>query len=151
MKNKKETIESKIISLVKKMEHNTFLLPDSWSSEIQMSNFDWKYKTYVGTRGNSRYIVFEVIFPKGKYSFLIRGEIVEITKPISIKVSDKKLFEYIQEIYNEVHSFENHSKGVRNIRLKISENLKKIEGLREDTEKLRVRLIDAKQENNEKK
>ena len=129
----KKNVEKEIVSLVQKMENNTFLLPDSWSSDVAMSNFDWSYKTYVGGRGCLRYINVNIITMLCTIEISIRSNSVFIQKPMSLKLSPENVLEYVQEIYNEKHSFKEYSEGKKSIRLKIK-NLQHI--IKESNDKI---------------
>jgi len=139
----KKNVEKEIVSLVQKMENNTFLLPDSWSSDIAMSNFDWSYKTYVGTRGCSRYININIITILCTIEISIRSNSVFIQKPMSLKLSPENVLEYVQEIYNEKHSFKDYSEGKKSIRLKIKNLQQTIKESNDKIIKLKKELEDS--------
>lgn len=144
--NKKE-IKEDILRMITQMECNTFLLPDSWSENIQMQHKDYMYRTYVGTRGNSRYINLEKYIGNEKQlSILFRGNKIELSdgdifKPINIK----EIYNFIKEVYDELHSFKNHNEGARRIRKEISSRLQTISNAQNDIKKLKQQLEDLNQ------
>ena len=124
LKQKLERIEE----LISKMETNHFLLPDSWSDEVQMVLEDFSYKTYVSaprSYGDKRYINLE-IYVDGKITEIdFRGKEIKTQQTIGKKpVSVMDVLYYLEAIYKEKHSFENHDQGIR----KLKEDLKGVRG-----------------------
>lgn len=123
--NKKQYKEE-TLNLIKRMENNTFLLPDSWSSEITMSSGNW-YKTYVGARGVQRYINIEIknIKDDNKIAITFRGEsiLLEEEDVFGKRISPENVYNSILEVYKEKHSFVETSEGRKSIIDKIK-NLK---------------------------
>lgn len=96
--NREQKVE-KILNLVRKMEQNTFLMPNSWSELYQMATRTAHYKTYVGGRGDcGRYINIEytrndeIYNPKQTDSFVI--EIRKNEVYIAKRLGDSSNFEY---------------------------------------------------------
>jgi hypothetical protein len=124
----------RIEELISQMEQNHFLLPDSWSSEIQMANHDWSYKTYVSAPrnyGNKRYIVLEIKDLDIKVTFHL-GEIKHDHVLGGKTIKPQDLLFYIEEIYKEKHSFDNHVDGKRKIREEIKILKSKIKRIEEN-------------------
>ena len=120
--NSKE-IKQTIIGLISTMESNTFLLPDSWSDDMQMSTRDMSYKTYVGSRGAGRYINIVMSSPELNIEIDIRGEEITLDKMglFQKRVQPKQVLELIQAIYNEKYSFRESAEGLTKLRKEIAE------------------------------
>jgi len=139
----------RIEELISKMETNHFLLPDSWSNEVQMVLEDFSYKTYVSaprSYGDKRYINLE-IYVDGKIKTKIdfRGKEIQTLQTIGKKsVSVTDILYYLEAIYKEKHSFENHDQGIR----KLKADLKRVRGYvksyKEDEESILSQIRDAK-------
>jgi len=124
MSNTKKQLEE-INVLISKMEQNHFLLPDSWSDTIEMTNHEWSYRTYVAAPRNlrvDRYINIEIyVGTKKIHDINFRGNDIIIEKKLGGKsLSVTKVLFYVGEIFKEKHSFENHYQGKRKIRKEIS-------------------------------
>ena len=132
MKNltKKQKID-KILNLIRRMEQNTFLLPDSWSSVVDMITRSAHYKTYVSHRGDSeRYINIEYTKnnelhnPKQEdcYSIEIRKNNIYINKRLGeVKNEVNLVFDIVEAIYKEKYSFEIMDKTVAEKRKEMKE------------------------------
>ena len=141
----KKKIEA-ILEIIRKMESNTFLLKDSWSDNVELINSDYIYKTYVGRRGDTdRYIVFEIRDKKEnivKVSFFKNN--VSLEKPLELKFSIDDVIKVLEEIFNEMHSFKNHSEGLRKVKQKITEARNRIKSSEAEIKKLNAELEDYK-------
>lgn len=142
---KTKQIKEEIIKMIKSMENNTFLLPESWSDLVQMSSQDYSYRTYVGSRGNGRYINIEKYIDGGKVlSVEIRGNDIYISDHNLFKnIKPIYVYEFIKEVYKEKHSFENHNEGQRKVRKKIADLNKQISQNKKDITKLEQELLDS--------
>jgi len=120
MKKTKSNCEKRILEIIKSMEGNTFLLPDAWSEKMVMTTKQESYRTYVGTRGEDRYINVEYWFENDEFIAIeFRNEKVLINdhspfKPVP-KLKEKILY-VMEAIYKEKHSFIESAKGVKKIR-----------------------------------
>jgi hypothetical protein len=149
MKNQKELLQE-TLSMIDKMSQNTYLLPNGWSDKIEMSNFDWCYKTYVSESTRSkigRYINIDIYNENNDKTneFLIRSEKIEVShvlgqKPIDIKTVNF----YISEIFKEKHSFENHVEGVKPLKVKIKRANEQIKSYQKDIEDYKNQIEDLK-------
>ena len=140
----KKKIES-IVDLIRKMESNKFLLKDSWSETIPMITTDYEYRTYVGQRTDKdRYINIE-LFKLGiqKVEILFRKKEIHISKPIDFKFDINDVFNIVESIFNEVHSFKNHDEGLRLVKSKIIDCKRSIKLEEERLVKLQQELSDA--------
>ena len=136
---KKETL-----ALVEKMEQNTFLLPDKFSDYIQMHSKDIVYKTYVGTRGADRYINFTITDQKNVFEIGVRNNDIQISQSIYKKrLTPKKAYEYIHDIYIEKHSFIENAEGIKSLRKELRENRKHIQELKDKNKKLEKQIKDG--------
>ena len=134
-----------ILELIRKMESNTFLLKDSWSETIPMITTDYEYRTYVGQRNDKdRYINIQ-LFKLGieKVEILFRKKEIHISKPIDFKFDINDLFNIVESIFNEVHSFKNHNEGLRLVKSKIIDCKRSIKLEEERLVKLQQELSDA--------
>lgn len=140
----KKKIES-ILEFIRKMESNTFLLKDSWSDPIPMITTDYEYKTYVGHRGDKERYINIILLQLGvqKINIEFRKNTIHISKPIDFKFSIDDLFNIIESIFNEVHSFKNHNEGLRSVRAKIIDCKKSIESKEKELDRLQQELKDA--------
>lgn len=148
--NKKQ-LHKEIIEMIKGMENNTFLLPDSWTDLVQMASHPFSYKTYVGGRGNNRYINIEVYLSEKKFdgrafTINIRKEIVSVDGDnlFGKRLSPVDVHKIIKDIYVEKHSFENHNEGERAIREKMTSLRKSIKSAKDSLAKLEEQLSDLK-------
>lgn len=137
--------QQRIIELVSKMEQNTFLLPDGWMSEpVYMATKDMNYKTYVGTRGSSRYMNFVIKEGKNSIDINIRGIDVTVSQSIFKKnISAKQVLGYIEDIYKEQHSFIENAEGIKKLRAEVRQNRESIKRLQEENKKLEQQVADA--------
>ena len=146
---KKKKIE-KIIDLIRKMEQNTFLLPDSWSEVFNMVSRSAHYKTYVGGRGDgSRYISVEytkndeLYNPKQEdcYSIAIRKNEVYLNKRLGEPKNEVDIvLDIVEAIYKEKLSFEIMDKEVAKKRMRIKELRNTIKTTTEEFNKLKDEL-----------
>lgn len=147
----KKQLYKEIIEMIRAMENNTFLLPDSWSELVQMASQPFSYKTYVGGRGSDRYINIE-IYNTGKeyagsnFAVNLRKDIVSIDgeNVFGKRLRPAQIHGLIKDIYTEKHSFENHHEGERAIRTTIADCLKTISSSRKKIKELEQRLSDLK-------
>lgn len=143
---KKEIKES--LDLVSKMEQNTFLLPDGFSEVIDMMFEEWSYKTYVGTRGLGRYVIFYIYKDdpnKCIYEMIFQDKDIEIKQSISeIKLTANKIYQFVEAIYKEKHSFEMFDDSLKSLRKKLrSKKEQKIE-IEKEIQKINQEILDAK-------
>ena len=151
---KKQKVE-KIIKLVRKMEQNAFLLPDSWSDLFEMVSRSAHYKTYVGGRGDtSRYINIEytkndeLYNPKQEdcYEITIRKNEVFLNKRLGETKNEVNLvLDIIEAIYKEKISFEIIDKEVAKKRTKIKELRETIKSATNEFNKLKGDLSGSKE------
>lgn len=144
---------NKILDLIRKMEQNTFLLPDSWSELFNMVSRSAHYKTYVGGRGDySRYINIEytkndeLYNPKQEdsYSITIRRNEIYLNKRLGENKNEVDLvLDIVESIYKEKISFEIMDKVVATKRLKIKELREEIKRKTEEFNKLNSELKDG--------
>ncbi len=142
---KKQKIE-RIIYLIRKMEQNTFLLPDSWSDTLNMISRSAHYRTYVGGRGDyGRYINIEytkneeLYNPRQEdcYSITIRKDRVFLNKILGETKNEIDIvLDIIEAIYKEKISFEIMDKQVAEKRLKLKELKEKIKANTEEFNKI---------------
>ncbi len=135
----------KIVSIIKLMEDNKYLLPDNWSESAQLGTDE--YKTYVGSRGDFRYIVIEIT---EKMSISIDGNKVEITHDLELSNVNKKALNYIKEIYKQKHSFENYNEGEKELARKIIKTKKEITNLDKELKDFKKQYDDSKMIKQEK-
>ena len=141
----KKQIKKDLISIIEKMEINTYLLPESWSDEIQMATRDMSYKTYVGKRGIGRYINFVIKSPKLNVDIDFRGDDVRVNTSIDKPIKVKEMYEAVLAIYEEKHSFIDMAEGVSNLRKQISEKRRNIETAKKEIKILEQQIIDKLQ------
>lgn len=142
---KKQEIKKQIFEKIEIMEQNSFLFPKSWSEQIDMIDFDWSYKTYnAGYLGKSRYHTIEIYSLSSKeFEILIRGNEIQVIQNLDKKqISYNDIYYYITAIFNEKHSFKNHSEGKRKIRENIKNKLSNISSLKTEITTLRKQLSD---------
>lgn len=153
MKNQtnKQKIE-KILKLVEKMEQNTFLLPESWSENMQMNSRSAHYRTYVGGRGDGRYINIEftnnneLYNPKAEdfYSITIRKNNIYLNKRLGEKRNEVEIvLDIVEAIYKEKFSFEIMSKQKFEKRKHQKELRDRIKEMVEEFEKVKSELEDG--------
>jgi len=139
----KKELKKEILKFIENMEGNTFLLPESWSEEIQMETEDFAYKTYVGGRGNGRYINIQITNGV-EITFRKNDIFVNNEDVFSKRITPQKVYDIVSAIYKEKHSFKNHSEGERKIRKEITKNKKTIKRIKKETDDLTKRLNDKK-------
>jgi len=147
---RKKKVE-KVMDLIRKMEQNTFLLPDSWSEVFNMVSRSAHYKTYVGGRGDwSRYINVEytknddLYNPKqeDRYSIVIRKNEVFLNKRLGESKNEVDIvLDIVEAIYKEKISFEVMDKEVAKKRLRIKELRNTIKATTEELNKLKDELL----------
>lgn len=138
-----------LMKMIINMESNTFLLPNAWSEEIQMTNKQEFYRSYVGTRGGyGRYINFEYTFESGeRLSVNIRGDIISVesldvfSQPADLK---QRVSYVITSIYKEKHSFVADAEGIKNIRVKIRDLMKDKKEIDSKIANLKKQIADYK-------
>ena len=136
---------SKIKELIASMEKNTFLLPDGWGNNVKMSAEIWEYRTYVGDRGKSRYIHIEIHeFGKIVIDFKFNGDDLIVSKDITNNLTVPQLEEYIQKIYDEMHSFSLYDEETVKLIEEISTLGKKMKEDKIKYTKLTKQLSDSK-------
>lgn len=141
----------KILDLIRKMEQNTFLLPDSWSETFNMVSRSAHYKTYVGGRGDgSRHMCVEytkndeLYNPKQEdcYSIAIRKNEVFLSKRLGEPKNEVDIvFDIVESIYKEKISFEIMDKEVAKKRLRIKEISTSIKSLSQEFKKIKDELV----------
>lgn len=138
--------KNKILNLIRKMESNTFLLPDSWSEEIQMVSENSTYRTYVGNRGDvNRYINIEYCQDDSIYKIEFRKEDILLEKDIFETVNAvAKVYEIVSRIYKEKHSFKLHDKTMTKKRKLLREKIKSQKTLDNEIKKLKLEIKDGK-------
>jgi hypothetical protein len=154
MKNnttKKQKI-GKVLDLIRKMEQNTFLLPDSWSEMFNMVSRSAHYKTYVGGRGEySRYINIEytkndeLYNPSQEdcYSITIRKSEIFLSKRLGESKNEIDIvLDIVEAIYKEKISFELMDKEESKKRLRMKELRQSIKTQTEEFNKLKNELSD---------
>lgn len=142
---KKSEVKKQILEKIAIMEQNTFLFPPSWSNTIDMIDEDWSYKTYnSGSKGVSRYHNIEIhVANKKILDMNFRGNSIEVVQNLDNKaVSFNDVLKYVTTIFDEKHSFKNHSEGKRKIRESINQKTQKIEQMKNDIALLKNQLID---------
>jgi hypothetical protein len=143
---KKEIKQS--LDLVSKMEQNTFLLPDVFSEVIDMMFEEWSYKTYVGTRGLGRYIVFYIYKDdpnKCIYEMVFRNEDIEIKQSISeVNLTANKIYQFVEAIYKEKHSFEMFDDSLKTLRKKLRYTKEQKKNIEKEIKKINQEILDAK-------
>lgn len=149
--NSKE-IKQTIIGLIRTMEGNTFLLPDSWSDDMQMSTRDMSYKTYVGSRGVGRYINIVVSSPELNIEINVRGAEITLDKIglFQKRVQPKQVLELIQAIYNEKYSFRESAEGLTKLRKELKEKRDYINRKKSEVVVIQKQIDDYLKLNNKK-
>lgn len=146
--NRKQII-AQLIERISVMEHNDYLLPQTWSDIIDMTFHDWSYKTYKGDgRGKDRYINIHIVkagadvlvieFRSNDSIYLIQPESTKM-----YKISDA--LDFINAIYEEKHSFENHNEGARKLRKDIREKQQRVKDYLKEIEGLKKQLTGLKE------
>lgn len=144
---KKLEAKNKIFDMIGKMETNTFLFPKSWSDKIQMTDYEWSYKTYNAEKiGKDRYHNFEIYNGSTKILDInFRGYEIEVEQNIFKKqITYKDVLFYIEAIFNELHSFKNNSEGIKKIRKDIQYIKESIMQKQKELKDLEKRLLDSK-------
>ena len=154
MKNnvtKKQKI-GRVLDLIRKMEQNSFLLPDNWSEMFNMVSRTAHYKTYVGARGEySRYINIEytkndeLYNPSQEdcYSITIRKNEVFLNKRLGEPKNEIDIvLDIVESIYKEKISFELMDKETSKKRLRMKELRQSIETQTKEFNKLKNELSD---------
>lgn len=145
---KKSEIKKQILEKISIMEQNTFLFPLSWSEKIEMEDYPWSYRTYnSGHKGISRYHNIEIHVGNNKILDInFRNNNIEIVQNLDLKtVTYLDVLNYVSIIFDEKHSFKNHSEGKRKIRKTITEKTDLIKRTLAEVELLKQRLIDFKE------
>ena len=145
----KKQLKAEIIQMIEAIEQNTFLFPLSWSDKIQMTNYDWEYKTYnSGSVGVNRYHNIE-IHEREETVLIIdfrRENTIEVTQDLAKNnITLRQVHFYISAIYEELHTFKNHNEGARKIRKNITKKLAQIRTEKKELAVLRQQLTDLKQ------
>lgn len=141
MKKKIETI----LSLIRIMEQNTFLLKDSFSETIELLSSEYAYRTYVGSRGDiNRYIhIYLYIHGEELVEIEFRGNDIKLIKNIEYKFSVDDCVNVMQLIYKELHSFENHNEDVLLIKKKLADHKNMIKTYNKELAILQKELDDC--------
>jgi hypothetical protein len=138
------TKQQRIITLIERMEQNTFLLPDGWADTIHMATKDMSYRTYVGTRGIGRYMSFEITDGERKIDISIRNSDVLMSQSVFEKrLTADQVLAYIEAIYTEQHSFIDNAEGIKKLRADIKTNKESIKRLQAENVKLEKQIADA--------
>lgn len=145
MSRKQEQIKE-IISLVEKMEVNTFLLPESWSETVNMQDKDISYRTYVQRRGSDRYMQFEFKGGKHDYSLNIRGDRVILDDYDFVRtVPLSRVLEDMKALYEDVKSFKSFSEGLTKLRNELARERTNLRGAKKKIEKLIEEIANYKE------
>jgi hypothetical protein len=137
---KKEQI-NRLKELVSKMELNHYLLPEAFSDEIEMTFENFSYKTYVGGRGKGRYITFHIFLEdRREIQIMFRNESISTNEDIGKRFSLATILIYIELIYAEKHSFENHSEGIKPLKNKIRKEFDRITSAKKEIKSLREQI-----------
>jgi len=145
---KKSEIKKQILEKISIMEQNTFLFPLSWSEKTDMEDYSWSYKTYnSGSKGVSRYHNIEIHNGNDKILDInFRNSNIEIIQNLDLKtVTYLDVLKYVSIIFDEKHSFKNHSEGKRKIRNSINEKKQLVKNTLKEIELLEQRLLDFKE------
>lgn len=145
---KKSEIKKQILEKISIMEQNTFLFPLSWSEKIEMEDYSWSYKTYnSGSKGVSRYHNIEIYNSDIKILDInFRNSNIEIIQNLDLKaITYLDVLNYVSIIFDEKHSFKNHSEGKRKIRKSINEKKQLVKNNLKEIELLEQRLLDFKE------
>lgn len=155
---KRQKIE-KILDLLKKMEGNSFLLPDSWSEVVNMVSRSAHFKTYVGGRGFNRYINIEYVDsseiynPKAedRYSIEVRNDVIYLHK----RLGDRKneidvVLDIVGAIYTEKMSFDIMATAVATKRKRLIDINVSLKSLKDEFNKIKKELADKDKVGNEK-
>jgi len=138
----------KSLDLVSKMEQNTFLLPDAFTEVVDMMFEDWSYKTYVGTRGSGRYIIFYIYKDEPSeciYEIVFRDEEIQIKQSILEKsLTANKIYQFVEAIYKEKHSFEMFDDSLKTLRKKLRTKKEQKKNIEKEIKKINQEIIDAK-------
>jgi len=130
------------------MESNHFLLPDSFSDLIELDLSNFSYKTYVGTRGKGRYIHIEITKDnEEKLTINFHGQKITTDEDVSKISAISTILNYVELIYKEKHSFENHETGIKDLKKKIRREKDTIKSAQKEIESLRNQIqgiIDVK-------
>lgn len=140
----KKKIES-ILDFIRKMEQNTFLLKDSWSETVPLLKSEYEYRTYVSIRGDKgRYIDIELYKLGVKFlDIKFRENDILLNKPVHVNFSINDVYDIVEMIFEEVHSFRNHDEGLRKLKQDIINKKKRIKDDQSELSKLEQRLKDA--------
>jgi len=145
MSKKQEQIKE-IISLVERMEVNTFLLPDSWSDNINMQDRDICYRTYVQRRGSHRYMQFDFKGGKYDYSLGIRGDRVILNDYDFLRtISLSKVLDDMSAMYEDVKSFKSLSECLTKLRNELAGKRKNLQETKNDIKKLEEEIPNYKE------
>jgi hypothetical protein len=118
----KKELQADILKMIESMEGNKFLLPDSWSPEIQMATQDLLYKTYVGTRGSGRYMNIDTNKQGRIVNIRFSGSDITVNTDVFGKpVTAREVHELVSAVYNEKHSFVESAGELVKLRQEITE------------------------------
>lgn len=137
--------EMSALDYIKKMEKNTYLLPNSWSKELSLDEEEFTYKTYVGVRGKERYINI-CVYIDGEQEFQVdfRRDSVKLSDvSLYSPVSPDRVDSVIKAIYKEKMSFEDYDDGIKSMRKEIAEKKRTIRRLNKDINTLNQSIKDA--------
>jgi len=131
-------LEEKLLRIIKNMEGNKYLLPDSHSDWFEMATSDFRYKTYVGDRGEGkRYISIVIERPSNSYEVVFANEeiILGEYKLFGKNPSKQKVVNDVEEIYKEKHSFIEGAEGIKSLKKELSLIVGRIKNLQKDRDR----------------
>ncbi len=135
-----------ILNKIKTMEQNTYLLPDGFSNEIQIMEKQETYKTYVGNRGDNRYITITYTFEnQEKLEIKVRNNkiVIDDYNPFErIENLEEKIIYIVNSIYKEKHSFIENAEGIKSLRRKITELKRTNKYNEQEIDKIRNQIED---------
>jgi hypothetical protein len=140
--NKKE-LQNDVIKMIEGMEGNKFLLPDSWSPEIQMASQDILYKTYVGSRGSNRYMNIHTVRGEREVDIHISDNVITAQSSVFGKpITAQEVHDLVSAVYEEKHSFIESAGELVKMRTEIAKKRAEIRNANEELKKLEIVLQD---------
>lgn len=142
----KKEIKNEILDKVSKMELNSYLFPVGHTQTINMTNYEWSYRTYNnGSTGERRYHIIEIVKEqKTTLKLIIHGDTITYEQPIGEKIlRPKDILFYVNEIYEEKHSFRDDNGGVKKLRKELNSLFKQKRSVDKDIELKRKQIEDC--------
>lgn len=140
-----EDIKNEILDKISKMELNTYLFPVGYTQAVNMTNYEWSYRTYNnGSTGAGRYHTIEIV-EEGKtiLRLLIGNDIVNYIYYIGEKnLKPEEVLFYVNEIFKEKHSFQDSNEGLKNLRGELNALFNQKESINNDIELKRKQIED---------